>query len=254
MSTVRRRVTGAGGWLLALAGAIVALQVSGRGNLSPPPLTYPDHWQAWLSGRDPMVAAFALLRVAGIAAVWYLMVATGVGFLLRLTGAARMVAVADRVTIAPVRRMLAGTVSLGLAASGMVGVIGPAARLPMAAAAQSAPAQATTVTAPAQAAAAPPGTITMHQLSPADPSPAPTSPAEGVPVPDGLAAPWTVAPGQCFWSIAEAVLTTHLGRSPTDAEIAPYWERLIDANRSELAHRDNADLIFPGQVFAVPAP
>ncbi|MDQ2826434.1 MAG: hypothetical protein M3Y04_05685, partial [Actinomycetota bacterium] len=74
------------------------------------------------------------------------------------------------------------------------------------------------------------------------------------PAPDRSADRWTVAPGQCFWSIAESVLSTHLGRSPTDAEIVPYWERLIDANRAELAHWDNADLIFPGQVFAVPSP
>ncbi|MDQ6726554.1 MAG: hypothetical protein M3066_10375 [Actinomycetota bacterium] len=254
--TSGRRVAGvavAVGWLSALAGAVAALQASGRGGLAPPPLAHPDQWQPWLSGREPVVAAFALLRLAGMAAVWYLVAATGVGFLLRFSGAVRMVAVADRVTIAPVRRMLAGTVSLGLAASGLVGVIGPAARLPMAFA----------QSAPPQAATAPPGTVTMHQLSPTDPSPAPpvtsTPPAtsnapKAGPAADSSAGPWTVAPGQCFWSIAEAVLTTHLGRSPTEAEIVPYWERLIDANRSELAHRDNADLIFPGQIFAVPAP
>lgn len=247
-------MAGAGGWLIVLTGMVAALQVSGRGSLASPPLAHPDRWHAWLGGRDPVVAAFALLRVAGVAAVWYLVAVTVVGLLLRLVGAVRMAAVADRLTIAPVQRMLAGTVSLGLAASGVVGVIGPAARLPVAAAAQSAPPPATAVA---------PGTVTMHQLAPADPTPvpvpAPTSASasaspEVAPVPGRSVDRWTVAPGQCFWSIAESVLSTHLGRSPTDAEIVPYWERLIDANRAELAQRDNADLIFPGQVFAVPSP
>jgi nucleoid-associated protein YgaU len=63
-----------------------------------------------------------------------------------------------------------------------------------------------------------------------------------------------VRPGECFWSIAERVLTDNWGRAPTDAEIVPYWRRLIDANRLELVQPDNPDLILPGQVFAVPAP
>jgi nucleoid-associated protein YgaU len=63
-----------------------------------------------------------------------------------------------------------------------------------------------------------------------------------------------VKPGECFWSIAEDVLTRHLGHVPTDAEIVPYWRRLIEANRTELAHHDNPDLIFPAQVFVLPAP
>jgi len=65
---------------------------------------------------------------------------------------------------------------------------------------------------------------------------------------------WTVRPGECFWSIAERVLTAHTGQAPTDAEIVPYWHRLIDANRAELVQRENPDLILPGQVFTVPNP
>jgi nucleoid-associated protein YgaU len=87
-----------------------------------------------------------------------------------------------------------------------------------------------------------------------------TEPRVVAPVPEvtQVAAPakdrWTVTSGECFWSIAEDVLASHLGRSPSDAEIVPYWQRLIEANRHELAQRDNADLIFPAQIFVVPAP
>jgi nucleoid-associated protein YgaU len=65
---------------------------------------------------------------------------------------------------------------------------------------------------------------------------------------------WTVRPGECFWTTAESVLTQAWGRAPTDAEIVPYWNRLIEANRASLAHTDNPDLIFPAQVFEIPAP
>jgi nucleoid-associated protein YgaU len=99
----------------------------------------------------------------------------------------------------------------------------------------------------------------MHRLTPAEV----VRPAVATPLPDvapgAPAAPvpadrWTVKPGECFWTIAERVLSDHAGRAPSDAEIVPYWRRLIDANRLELAQRDNPDLIFPGQVFVVPAP
>ena len=234
------------GWALALAAVAVALEVSGRGSLAPPPLGNPGRWAGWLDGRDPVVASFALVRLAGLAAVWYLVAVTAVGALLRLGGAVRMVAVADRFTVAPVRRMLAGTVSLGLAASGVIAVAAPAARL---AVAYAQPAATAPVVGPA-------GTVTMHQLSPAEvvPAPAAGTPVDVTPAGTGPGDRWTVQPGQCFWSIAESILTEHLGRTATDAEVVPYWKRLIEANRSALVHPADPDLIYPAQVFRVPPP
>jgi nucleoid-associated protein YgaU len=107
----------------------------------------------------------------------------------------------------------------------------------------------------------PPDTVTMHLLSPTEPAPAtaalPASSAaasSAAPTAAATADRWTVRPGECFWTIAESVLTQAGGRPPTDGEIVPYWQRLIAANRAELAHPENPDLIFPGQVFQVPAP
>ncbi|HEX2038150.1 MAG TPA: hypothetical protein VHF47_00295 [Acidimicrobiales bacterium] len=65
---------------------------------------------------------------------------------------------------------------------------------------------------------------------------------------------WTVERGDHFWSIAERVLTDAWQRPPTDAETDPYWRVLVEANRDRLADRDNPDLLFAGQVLAVPAP
>jgi hypothetical protein len=233
-------------WVGGLGATAVALRWAGHGALAAPPLTEPARWAAWLDGRDPLLAAFSIVRLAALGGLWYLVAVTLLGAGLRVAGAASLVRVTDRFTIGPVRRMLAGSVSLGLAASGMVAVAAPAMRLPAAVAQTSITTSTTTV---------PPATVTMHLLGPAEPvavSPVPqlTQLATPAPAPDR----WTVKPGECFWTIAEDVLAQHLGRSPTDAEIVPYWRRLIEANRSELPHPDNPDLIFPSQIFVVPAP
>jgi hypothetical protein len=241
-----RRLGAAALWVGGLAAAALALQWAGHGPLAAPPLSEPARWAAWIEGRDPLVAAFSILRILALGGLWYLGAVTLLGTGLRAAGAASLVRVTDRFTIGPVRRMLAGSVSLGLAASGVVAVAAPAIRLPAAMAQTSTTTSTTGV---------PPATVTMHRLGPAEPivvAPVPqvTQLATPAPAPDR----WAVKPGECFWTIAEDVLAQHLGRAPTDAEIVPYWRRLIEANRAELAHPDNPDLIFPAQVFVVPAP
>jgi hypothetical protein len=241
-----RRRGAAALWVGGLGAAALALEWAGRGPLAGPPLSDPGRWAAWLEGRDPLIAAFSLVRLVALGSLWYFVAVTLLGAGLRAAGAGSLVRVTDRITIGPVRRMLAGSVSLGLAASGVVAVAAPIVRLPAAVAQTS-----TTTT----TAAVPPATVTMHRLGPAEPvtvAPVPqvVQLATPAPAPDR----WTVRAGECFWTIAEDVLAQHLGRAPSDAEIVPYWRRLIEANRSELAHRDNPDLIFPAQVFVVPAP
>ena len=245
----RSRFAGMVVWVAGLGAAAWLLHWAGNGVLAAPPLTEPRRWAEWLEARDPIVAAFSLLRVVALGGLWYVAIATMVGAVLRMVGAASLVRVTDRVTIGPVRRMLAGTMSLGLAASGVVAVAAPALRSPVAAATQTS----TTSTSVPPATAFPPATVTMHGLGPVEVS----RPPAVTPQPDvarTAAGEWTVKPGECFWSIADSVLTERSGRSPTDAEIVPYWQRLIDANRHELVQRDNPDLILPGQVFTVPAP
>ena len=236
-----RRLAAAATWVLVLGVAAAALHWAGHGPLAGPPLTDPGQWWAWLEGRDPAVAAFSLLRLVGVVALWYVVVVTTIGAVLRMAGAASLVRVTDRFTIPAVRRLLTGSVSLGLAASGLIAVAAPALRTPVAAASR----QATTE--------APPSTVTMHRLGPSEPLPATPVVAPQV-TPAATTDRWTVKPGECFWSIAESVLTERAGAAPTDAEVVPYWRRLIDANRHELAQRENPDLVFPGQVFVVPAP
>ncbi|HEX2272921.1 MAG TPA: hypothetical protein VHG90_03495 [Acidimicrobiales bacterium] len=219
-------------WAIAVAVALGGLHLAGRGPLAPPPLTSPPGWGQWLQQRDPVVAAFAVLRLAALGLGWYTAAVTLAGAAARLASRRHLVAALDRLTLPPLRRLLAATVSASLTA----GVTSPALAAPDH---HPAPVVADT---PAPGTTAP--TITMRHLPPATETP---------PLPARRAdRTWTVQPGQSFWSIAESVVAEGLGRRPTAQEVVPYWTRLIDANRAVLADRDNPDLIFPGQVFTVP--
>jgi LysM domain len=246
------------GWAVGFGVALYVLAASGRGALSPPPLTAPGQWQAWAEQRDPAAAAFAILRLVAVAGCWYLAATTVVGAILRLVRADVLVAVVDRVTVAPVRHLLAGSLTLTLAG------IGPSAALATSAppaaptttittASTAAPTSTSTSTLPAAGRATTTDTITMRRLPSTDAQPdasATDSTVSPAPVGDRH----TVVSGDCFWTIADDLLQQAWDRAPTDAEIVRYWLRLIEANRAELADPQNPDLIFPGQTFTVPTP
>ena len=254
-ATRSRAVLRLGGWFTLVVAVTVALGRTGTGSLAPPPLAHPGRWGAWLAARDPVTAVVALMRIVALVAAWYLLVATAAGVAVRAVRVQWLVLVADRLTVPVVRRLVAATAGLTLA-SGVVPALAFARPLrpPAAAAAAAPPATTTTSSPPAD----PPPTLTMRLLGPdaaalpaATPSavPPPSAPAD-IPAVDG----WTVRPGECFWSIAEDVLQRAWNRPPTDAEIVPYWRALIEANRARLGDPGNPDLIFPAQLFTVPAP
>lgn len=212
---------------VALLGALLAILTAG-GPSAPPASA--ERWGQWLEATPPVEAGFALLRLSALGVGWYLAAATSVGLVLRLAGAPRLAAAADRLTVPAVRRVLAG---VGLATVGLT--TGAAAQVPP-------------PSAPATTAAE--STLTMRRLPPAEQAPAPV-PSE--PVQKGPS-PWTVRSGECFWSIADQVLQEAWGRAATEQEIVPYWNRLIAANRASLVDPANPDLVYPGQTFTVPAP
>jgi len=69
----------------------------------------------------------------------------------------------------------------------------------------------------------------------------------------GEASTITVQPGDNLWTISEDRLGSDLGREPTDAEVAPYWDKVIDANRDHFIQPGNPNLIHPGQTIVLPA-
>ena len=224
-------------WAAVATAAIGSLHAPGGGALAPPPLTSPSAWGAWLEGRDPVVAAFAVARVLALGTAWYVVVVAVVGAAARLVSDGRLVAAVDRMTLPVLRRLVVATVGVSLGTGGPAPTLAGEGPLPVTAT--------TTTVAVTGGDAGPPSTVTMRRLPPSPPADLPAGTGERR---------WTVTPGQCFWSIAEAVLADDLGRPPAPAEVVPYWQRLIEANRSALADPANADLVYPGQVFTVPAP
>ena len=61
-----RRLIGVAIRVAWLGAAAFVLQWAGRGVLATPALTEPDRWAYWLHAREPIVAAFSLLRLAAL--------------------------------------------------------------------------------------------------------------------------------------------------------------------------------------------
>jgi nucleoid-associated protein YgaU len=205
-------------WFGGLALAVWLLSSVGHGALAPPPGS-PSQWSAWAGGRSTADAAMAVSRLVALGLGWYLLVATVAGAVLRLLQFDAAVAVADALTVPAVRRLLQAALGAGvvLVTVAPVAADAPSARPPV-----------------------------MHKLVDDPPSaPVPAPAPEPAPTPDT----WVVRPGDHFWSIAARTL----GPDASEAEVAAYWRRLVDANRGRLHDADNADLVFPGQVFDLPS-
>ena len=61
-----------------------------------------------------------------------------------------------------------------------------------------------------------------------------------------------VEEGDNFWELAEEQLESATGHLPTDAETAPYWQDMIEANQDRLVQPGNPNLVLPGQKLCVP--
>lgn len=236
--------------------AVGVLHAAGRGPLAAPPVSQPGALAPWLEQRSAAALAFGALRLAAMGLAGYLLATTLAGLLARTVGRARWSAAVDAISPLVVRRLVQGAAGLTMAATvtttqaaawAAPGVpAGPASSTPIM---RRLPPDlpSTTATAPhagtAFSAPAPP-----VQSPPAQSFSAPAPPAQ---LPPGT---WVIRAGDNLWSVAEATLVRAWGRVPSDAEVDDCWTRLIAANRDRLAHGDDPDLVFPGQVFDLPPP
>lgn len=264
---------------------------AGRTILPPPPLLHPTGLETWWRQAGPVGALFSLARCAvvvmallaalcsaAVLAARLVLVAgtTGVG---AWAWAARLAEPGGRSRIG---RLLLGL--LGLSASGGLlagcGLHGGRA-VP--------PAPGATTTGGSTASGAPyrvppapellgpaggtagglmlagsgggPGPPTVG-APPRPKAPRPKAPRPRAPRPPGAptsaASPpltWTVRPGDDFWSIAEAVVGGAAGGGtggPGAIQVAPYWSRLVAANRDRLPVPGDPGLLFPGDVVVLP--
>jgi len=132
---VRQRLLGFGTWCAALALGTVVFHGLGQGELAPPPLD-PAAWGPWLEDRDALVATMALLRLLVVGLCWYLVGVTTIGTVARLLQAARLIRIADALTLPVVRRLLQQTFGVVLATTMITAGTGAS---PMVAAAAQAP-------------------------------------------------------------------------------------------------------------------
>jgi nucleoid-associated protein YgaU len=198
----------------------------------------------WWSQAGTAQGAVALVRIAGIAAATYVAVVGGLVTLSALARLPRLARTMARGLPTGIQRSLAGAT---IAAS----TLSPS----FAAATHADP---------------PPTPIVLFDIGPADPGPAimPDDPTDTTPVVDRVPsaadspnatedAPhttntWTVQRGDHLWSIAKATLTDRStdGETPSERQVARYWQRLIAGNRGAIGA--DPDLIHPGITLVLP--
>jgi hypothetical protein len=241
--TRARSTTALLAWVGTLGLGLAAFHGLGGTTLPAPPWQ-PDAFVGWLGATEPTLAIMSLLRVFVLAVSWYLVGVTAVGVLARLAGAVRLVRLADALTVPALRRLLQSALGLGLATA-MVAAATPARAQPLPlqllerTAAESAEATGTGVPDP------------LPSVSPAVPLPLVAGRAADVVI--ERAGQHTVVAGESFWRIAADRVAHETGHRPSDAEVAVYWRRLIEQNRSRLADPGNPDLLFPGQRLDLPS-
>jgi hypothetical protein len=244
----RRLLVGAV-WIVALVATILVLNRLGSGQLSTPPLLDRSELQLWLDDRDAVVAAFAVVRLIGLALAWYLLIVTVLGLAARLSRIPALVRLADLATLPAVRKILGAVAGVGITAS--------AASLMAANLFPDQPARGPGTGALTDSTVVlerlPEGDDVILRRLPDTEDGTSTLDVEDAPV-AASPATWTAQPGDHLWHIAEATLTESWGRPPTDGEVAPYWTGLVEANRDVLVDPANPDLIHPGQTFRLPAP
>jgi hypothetical protein len=108
------------GWTAGLVVAARVLQAAGSDSLSVP-LTSLDDLAGWVSDTPPADMAMALLRLAALAATWYLLAVTSLAVVARLVRVRGLRVAVDRISPSVVRRLVTGGSGIGLALGAVVG-------------------------------------------------------------------------------------------------------------------------------------
>ncbi len=283
---VLRLLAGAGGLI------VVALALWWSGKALPPPSTLDERGLAdWLGGTDPVVAAFALVRLAGLALTGWIAVTGAVSLVVHLSRLRRvrwLRRLIDRLCLPVVRRLVHGVAGVTLAAATMAPGAAGALATPGTAIGPVMAGTAAIVTVDTQPPLAAPVRTTdravIVNLDPIEKPPptstpmaAPTNPPAPSSSPVARAVPtttpeattpeptppsvagqdpttdtWEIRPGDHLWHVARATLDRRFGSPPPDDSVAAYLDVLIEANRDRLIVPDNPDLVFAGQAIALP--
>lgn len=229
--TPRRDVVPLLAWGACLAVAIVLLVALGGGRLAAPALTAPSTWASWAAAHDPFEVAMVVARLGALGLAWYLAGVTSISVLARLLRAARLVRVADALSVGPVRMLVQQALGVGLATGVVLSVVPSAPpHAPGAAAVTSAPSLEPSVSTPVVAVpvlAAPEDPLRTGPPEPAlSETPAPVPSAAPSPVPSPVPSPPMVvepttspAPAVSPEPSESSQPPTATGPAPTVAEV-----------------------------------
>lgn len=231
-----------------------------------------SNFSRWLDGTSVEDVIAAGLRIVALAIAYWLLLSTLAYVIASLSRRAAAIRATSWMMLPPIRRLVSRSVALSIAASSIAVPFGPAvADLAL-------EWRASTVAVKVDLAGVirPPGTdapaeedsdddegtgdevlLPPHLRSPADLLP--DNEPVAVPEPDpGAALDPTVSHihkvvrGEHLWSIASQHLEVVSGRTNlAEREIAPYWVRVMEANRSTIRSGD-PDLIYPGEQIVLP--
>jgi len=253
------------GFAACLAWAL--LFVEGRTPLASPSVGDPASWESWYEKVGPVVAVFSVSRLVllGAFALWGLaafgLAAAGLGRpgrmvaaaavktlrVVRLPGSATMISLAIGLSVSAASLGACGATNQPASASSQAPVLFNPSQEPAGTTAPLASRSSRDLealrqpSAPAPTPAAVPTTRPATSTRPA---------AAGASTASGL---WVVRPGDDLWSIAADTLRLRLGSQPSRQEIALYWMKVITANTTTLAHPNDPNLIYPGEVVILPA-
>lgn len=221
--TRRRAIAALTGWLAGLAGAVAVLVAAGTA-LPAPPLHRPGALPVWLAATEPASAVVALLRLAALATASWLLVATLLCLVATATGGGSRPP--TRLCGRCVRRLVATALGTSLALAPVVPAAAAETRPPVL-----------------------PSEVPVLRWLPPDapPDPPPAAAPQSSPAPP--APVHLVQPGEHLWSVAAQTLAAARARPVPTTEVAAYWRRVVEQNRSRLA---DPDLVHPG--FAVQLP
>jgi hypothetical protein len=245
-----------------LVTSIALLHLLGSGPLAAPAWRHPGALGSWLRATDPVVVGLVAGRLLALAAGYHLLLTTGLAAAGRALHRPGLVRLGATIRVEWPRRALGRTVGL-VASTGAVLVTPPVSNVARAGEPVS--------TATLRQVPPPPGPQTSDradagagahhatlrevvpgtggQATPPEPPP-PVAAVDAVdqPAPAPAGRDHVVRPGDHLWALAEAATSARLGRPAGDAEVAPYWARVVRAN-PQLA---DPDLLFPGDVVHLP--
>jgi hypothetical protein len=233
----------------AVAWLAVSAAIGGALVLSGSQIGGPRDWSsgsitAWIDA-DPVGAVFVAVIAIAMSLIAYLVIsacAVLLAAVARIGRLPRLALVAHALATPLVRRTLATLLGLGLAVATTDG---------------SQPARAATTASVGptdESPPAPPDEPSVASMRLVAPAPSdPVAPVvAGTETTASATATWTIASGDHLWGLSERALSEAWGRAPTDAEVASYLTSVVDLNREVFVVPDEHDLVFPGQVFAVP--